>query len=190
MSGECESKPDEEVLVVSYLQLALVFGRIGLLSFGGGLSAWVYREVVARKGWLKETEFLGALTLCQILPGSNVVNLAVYVGRRLRGAAGSLVAVLSLLLPPVVLVILSAQWVRSIAHIDWLHALLEGVAAAAIGMTASVGIRTARVLAATNPWSLCLVLAVFVCVGILRWPLVPVAGVAGLVGVGLAWKLG
>ena len=74
---------------VSLLQIPLLFVRVGLTSFGGGLSAWIYREVVTQRGWLNEEEFLGALTLGHILPGSNVVNLSIYVGYSLKGAIGS-----------------------------------------------------------------------------------------------------
>ena len=129
---------------VSLLQILLLFARIGLTSFGGGLSAWIYREVVTQRGWLKEDEFLGALTLGQILPGSNVVNLSIYVGYRMRGPLGSTIAVCALLVPPMVVIVLLATVFHQFAQVAWLHRFLEGVAAAAIGMTASVGFRTAR----------------------------------------------
>lgn len=175
---------------VSLLQILLLFARVGLTSFGGGLSAWIYREVVTRRGWLKEEEFLGALTLGQILPGSNVVNLSIYVGYRMKGAIGSVVAVTSLLVPPMAVIVLLATVFHEFAQLAWLHRFLEGVAAAAVGMTASVGFRTARALLADQRWPLLLILAVFLAVGVLRWPLVPVAIVAGSVGLVIASRDG
>jgi chromate transporter len=167
---------------VSCLAIAALFARVGLTSFGGGLSAWLYREVVTQRGWLDDGEFLSAMTLGQILPGSNVVNLSVYVGYRMRGVPGSAVAVVALLAPPMVLIVLFTSifsaWLRGAA----VHQFLEGVAAAAVGMTASVGLRTLRTIVATQWWPLALVIAVFVAVGVLRWPLVPVALAAGAVG--------
>ncbi|MFM0176413.1 hypothetical protein [Paraburkholderia sediminicola] len=74
------------------------------------------------------------------------------------------------------------------AQLAWLHEFLEGVAAAAIGMTASVGFRTARSLLAVQRWPLVMIVAVFVAVGVLRWPLVPVAIVAGAAGLYVAWR--
>ncbi|ABE30917.1 chromate transporter family protein [Paraburkholderia xenovorans LB400] len=171
---------------VSLLQILLLFARVGLTSFGGGLSAWIYREVVTQRGWLDEDEFLGALTLGQILPGSNVINLSIYVGYRMKGAIGSTVAVSSLLVPPMVVIVLLATVFHQFAQLAWLHEFLEGVAAAAIGMTASVGFRTARSLLAVRRWPLALIAVVFVAVGVLRWPLVPVALVAGAAGLYLA----
>lgn len=93
---------------VTLLEILLLFARVGLTSFGGGLSAWIYREVVTQRGWLEEDEFLGALTLGQILPGSNVINLSIYVGYRMKGAIGSTVAVSALLVPPMVVIVLLA----------------------------------------------------------------------------------
>ncbi|WP_281664941.1 chromate transporter [Paraburkholderia fungorum] len=174
----------------SLLQILLLFARVGLTSFGGGLSAWIYREVVTQRGWMNEEEFLGALTLGQILPGSNVVNLSIYVGYRMKGASGSVVAVTSLLVPPMGVIVLLATIFHEFSQLAWLHRFLEGVAAAAVGMTASVGLRTARALLADQRWPLVLILAVFLAVGILRLPLVPVAIIVGTVGLVIASRSG
>jgi len=175
---------------VSCVAIALLFGRVGLTSFGGGLSAWLYREVVAQRHWLDEGEFLSAMTLGQILPGSNVVNLSVYVGYRMRGVPGSVVAVVALLAPPMLVIVLFtslfSNWLQGAA----VHRFLEGIAAAAVGMTASVGLRAGRAVVATQRWPLALIVAVFVAVGVLRWPLVPVALVAGVAGLVLAGRAG
>ena len=61
---------------VGLLQIFALFAQIGLTSFGGGLSAWIYQEVVVRRGWLREGEFIAGLTLAQVLPGPNVINIA------------------------------------------------------------------------------------------------------------------
>jgi chromate transporter len=173
---------------VSCWQIARLFARVGLTSFGGGLSAWIYREVVTDRRWLSESEFLGALTLGQVLPGANVVNLAIYIGHRLRGARGSMAAACALTVPPMIVIVLLATALHRITEFTMVHDLLEGLAAAAVGMTVSVGVRTARASFAVHRWSLPLMLAVFLAVGILRWPLVPVAIVVGAAGLLLAWK--
>lgn len=177
------TQPGSPVHEVSCVDIAALFGRVGLTSFGGGLSAWLYREVVTQRGWLDEGEFLSAMTLGQILPGSNVVNLSVYVGYRMRGLPGSVVAVVALLAPPMIVIVLITSafntWIQGAA----VHAFLEGVAAAAVGMTASVGVRAARAVKGGRRWPLVMIVAVFVAVGVLRWPLVPVALVAGTAGV-------
>jgi chromate transporter len=167
---------------VPLVQIIMLFARVGLTSFGGGVSAWIYREVVTERGWLKDEEFLGALTLGQVLPGSNVINVSIYVGYRMRGMVGSVAAVAALLVPPMVVIVLFASVFHRFTQYDVVHRLLEGMAAAAIGMTASVGLRTAKAAIAKQRWPLLLISAVFVAVGVLRWPLVPVAIVAGAMG--------
>lgn len=173
---------------VSCRQLAVLFARVGLTSFGGGLSAWLYREVVTQRDWLDDREFLSAMTLGQILPGTNVVNLAVYVGYRMRGAPGSVVAVVALLAPPMIVIVLLASFLQPLLQMGVVHQFLEGIAAGAVGMSASVGFRAARVSASTQRWPLVMSVAVFVAIGLLRWPLVPVAIAAAMAGLLIAGR--
>jgi len=173
---------------VSLVQIMLLFARIGITSFGGGLSAWMYREVVDRRRWLAEGAFLSGLTLGQILPGANVVNLSVYIGQRLRGGLGSVVAVTSLLLPPMIAVVVLGAVLQHFGDLPWLHDLLEGIAAGAIGLTFSVGLRAARHATSRNRWAPALVLGVFALVGLLRWPMIPVVLAVAPIGVAIAWK--
>jgi chromate transporter len=93
---------------VSLADLIGVFAKIGLLSFGGALSGWMYREIVVRRRWLTEEDFLSGLALGQIMPGANVANLSLYIGQRLRGGMGAAAALLGMLLPPMALVIVLA----------------------------------------------------------------------------------
>src|SRR6185312_16148381 len=79
---------------VSLIDVAGVFLRLGITSFGGGTAGWVHRELVDRRRWLTEETFLTGLTVAQILPGANPVNLALYFGFELRGSAGAAAAAL------------------------------------------------------------------------------------------------
>ena len=71
-----------------------VFGRIGVLSFGGPAAqiALMHRELVEDRRWLEEGDFLRALSLCMLLPGPEAMQLATYAGWRLRGVPGGLIA--------------------------------------------------------------------------------------------------
>ena len=158
---------------VSLATLAATFAKIGLMSFGGALSGWMYREIVQRRHWLGEEEFLSGLALGQIMPGANVANLSLFIGQRLRGGAGALAALVGMLLPPMVLVVLLAAAYLRLGDILWLHRLVGGVAAAAIGLTAMVGIRAARRVE-RRPAPLAVLVAIFLAVGVLHWPMVPV----------------
>src|ERR1700694_1173488 len=82
------SESPAEKPFVPLLSLMGVFSRVGITSFGGSTAAWLYREIVQRRGWLDEDHFITALTLSQVLPGANPVNLSIYVGSQLRGGIG------------------------------------------------------------------------------------------------------
>jgi chromate transporter len=129
---------------VSLPTLVGTFAKIGLLSFGGALSGWMYREIVVRRRWITEEDFLSGLALGQIMPGANVANLSLYIGQRLRGGIGAAAALLGMLLPPMILVIVLAALYQRVADIGWVHRFIGGVAAAAIGLTVMIGIRATR----------------------------------------------
>jgi chromate transporter len=172
---------------VSLAAIALLFARVGITSFGGGLSGWIYQEVVHRRRWLSEDEFFGGLTLSQIMPGVNVINLTLFVGQRLRGAAGTAVALLAFLLPPMVLIILLASIYDRISGIAWVHQALGGIAAAAAGLTVSMGVKAGRGLK-RRPWLGAVLAATFLSIGVLRWPMIPVVLCLAPISVWLVWR--
>src|SRR5262245_43927733 len=90
---------------VALTDLALGFGKVAVLSFGGGLTAWARLVIVEQRRWLEDEEFLSALTFCRVLPGPNQLNMAVYVGARLRGFPGVLAAVFGLWTLPFLIVL-------------------------------------------------------------------------------------
>ena len=161
--------------------------RIGLTSFGGGVSGWMMRMVVHERGWMDEPEFLAGLALCQVFPGINVLNLSIWLGYKLHGGAGALVGALSMLVPPGLVLIALGVGFSHLAGIPAIHAALTGVAAAGVGLTGAMGIRaTSR--SATGIAPILLNAATFAAVALLHWPLVPVAFGCGAIGIALAWR--
>jgi chromate transporter len=165
--------------------LFVLFAKIGATSFGGGISGWMYRDFVDRYRFLNEDEFMSALTISQILPGPNVANLALHIGQKLRGGVGGLVAVLALLVPPMILAVLVSIVLLDLGSIVWIHDFLEGLAASAMGLTASVGMRGLRRSYRLGLWPLGLSISVFIGLFLLKLPLVPV--ILGLALVGLVF---
>jgi chromate transporter len=165
------------------IELFLVFSQLGLSSFGGGLPAWMHRAFVERRGWLGESEFSTALALARIMPGVNVVNLAVLIGRRLQGFAGAIAAVMGLLVGPCLAVVALAMVYRQFAGTIILDAALEGAAASAVGLLIGMGLKSSAhiirkgVMSASRPaqgvGAIVVLAAMFVLVGVLRLPTVP-----------------
>ncbi len=131
----------------SLTTLFLGFAGIGLSSFGGGLTAWVRREVVQRRGWLDDQQFLSGYALSQLVPGATNVNLTVFIGTQLRGIPGALVCFAGLTTPPLVISILLGTayfWMRGMPGGVWVSLALSGMGAVAIGLNLGTGIRLAR----------------------------------------------
>lgn len=127
--------------------LFLGFVGIGLSSFGGGLTAWLRREVVQRRGWLDDQQFLSGYALSQLVPGATNVNLAVFIGTQLRGVPGALVCFAGLTAPPLVIaIILSTVYfsLRGVPGGASVSIALSGMGAVAIGLNLGTGIRLAR----------------------------------------------
>lgn len=172
--------------VVGLGRLFLAFVKISVLSVGGGLSAWIWREMVERRGWLDAPRFARGIALAQIVPGASAVNLAIFVGTSLRGAAGAVVAFAGLvLLPMLVLLVLGALY-GSVRHDPLLQSVLAGMAAAAIGLNVAVGVRLAR-SPSLGPGGAVVALAMVLAVGLLRLPLLPVLAVLGPIALAVAW---
>jgi chromate transporter len=165
--------------------LFVAFLRLGLLSFGGGTDGWVCRDIIERRHWLDDREFLAGVALSRVMPGSGGVNLTVQVGRLLRGGWGAVVAVLGLLAGPLLVVIGLATLYARVAGSPAVHAVLTGVAAAAIGLTLATGLKLAwRSDRSIAP--LAVTLATVLAIGVLRWPMVPVILGLAPVSIGLA----
>jgi len=171
----------------SIADIFLVFFRIGLLSFGGGLSGWVFREVVLLRGWLDEDEFMSGLAMGQMLPGANITNLAVYIGQKLRGALGAAAAFMGLLSGPFFAVIALAGVYVLLRRYAYFAPAMDGVAASAIGLMFIVAGRGVR-RAARHPTALAALIATFVGVGLLHLSLPLVAAGVGTLSVIAAWR--
>ncbi len=125
------------------------FAAIGLSSFGGGLTAWARREVVQRRGWMDDQQFLSGYALSQLVPGATNVNLAVFIGTHLRGASGALACFVGLTAPPLVIMLIAGAVYFAMPKGDapggnTLSVALTGMGAVAIGMNLGTGIRLAQ----------------------------------------------
>jgi len=161
------------------------FFWLGVTSFGGNTAAWLYHRIVRRRHWVTDAEFLSGVALGRTMPGSGGVNLTVLVGQRLGGGRGALAAVVALLSGPLVIVLALAIGYEKVGWNPALHAVLDGIAAAAIGLTFATGLTLLRWRRA-EIGPLTITLATVLCVGVLRWPMVPVVLCLAPISIGLA----
>ena len=170
---------------------ALFFGfsSVGLSGFGGVLP-FARRMLVEDKGWLSAEEFNTQLGLCQFLPGPNVINLAVVVGKRYGGLAGACVAPLGLLLGPFLIVLLLALAYDTWGELPRVQGLLRGIAAVGVGLLFAMAWRMGMAIRQKPlfwPFTGLTVIAI----ALLRWPM-PLVMIAGLLLAGgvAYWTLG
>lgn len=132
--------------MIATAELFRCFGRIGLLSFGGPAAqiALMHRELVERRRWLEETQFMRALSFCMLLPGPEAMQLATYAGWRLRGTFGGLVAGLLFVLPGAVVVLGLAMGYVLWGHLPLVEAAFVGVKAAVVVIVIEALLRIAR----------------------------------------------
>jgi chromate transporter len=158
---------------ISLPSLMVLFLHIGLTSFGGSTMAWMHRELVERRKLLDDHSFMTGLTISQILPGANPVNLAIYLGGQVRGRVGAAVAVFGIVFPAFCVILFMGFLYRTYAEYELTHVVLGGVAAAGVGATLAMGVKLAnRVMIQLIPTAIAIF--TFVVIGVLRWPLVPV----------------
>lgn len=118
----------------SFAEARKVWWRIGLLSFGGpaGQIALIHREVVELRNWIEEREFLHALNFCMLLPGPEAMQLATYIGWRLHGLRGGLVAGLLFVLPGAAVMLALSALYSVFGKIAFVENLFWGVKAAVL----------------------------------------------------------
>jgi chromate transporter len=167
----------------------LGFSSVGLSGFGGVLP-FARRMLVEERQWMTAEEFNAQLGLCQFLPGPNVINLAVVVGKRYGGLAGAILAPLGLLAGPLVIVLLLALLYDRYGGLSQAQGMLRGIAAVGCGLLFTMAWRMGMALKdplVFLPFTALTVTAI----AFMRWPM-PLVMVAGLIlSGGLAyWRLG
>ena len=174
---EDEPRPQPKSLT----DLFLSFTLLALQGFGGVLAV-VQRELVEKKRWMTREQFIEDWAVAQIMPGPNVVNLAMMIGGRHFGLPGALAALMGMLCAPLVIVLLLATLYGSVADNATAQNALRGMGAVAAGLIAATGIKLIGALDKNAMGKgLCLGLAAltFVAIALLRLPLLWVLPVIG-----------
>jgi chromate transporter len=162
-------------------ELFLGFLSIGARSFGGVLP-WAYRAMIEERRWLTQADFAETIGLCQFLPGPNIGNASIVLGKRWFGLKGAIVAFLGLFALPFV-------WVMAlgILYLEWaghpvIRAVVTGVGATGAGLFMGTSIKLGRAIV-KKPAALVLIAGCFLSVGIGRMPLLIVMPLAAALGV-------
>jgi len=162
-------------------ELFMGFFWIGARSFGG-VMPWAYRTMVEERRWLTHADFTETIGLCQFLPGPNIGNASIVLGKRWFGIRGAVVAFLGLFALPylwvLTLAVLYTHWVAR----PLVSAVVTGAGAAGAGLFIATAVKLGRPIAG-KPAAVALVAGCFVLVAIARVSLVIVVPIALAVGV-------
>jgi chromate transporter len=182
-------EPEALASPASLHELFFAFNRLALQGFGGVLPV-AQRELVERQRWLTKEQFVEMLAISQVLPGPNVVNLALMFGDRMFGLRGAIAALGGMMLAPLVIVLALTVLYAEFAQYPMVTGALRGMGAVAAGLVMSTGIKLLGTLKRN-------VMGLPICIGFgaltliatawLRLPLVGVILGLGTLAVAVAW---
>ena len=125
-----------------YLQLLWSFFQVGLFSIGGGYAAvpLIKEQVVEHYGWMTMAQFTDIITISEMTPGPVAINSATFVGMRIAGIAGAVIATLGCILPSCVIVLILAYFYFRYQNVSIVQGILGGLRPAVVALIASAGL--------------------------------------------------
>ncbi len=158
--------------------------KLGFISFGGpaGQIAIMHEELVERRRWIGEAPFLHALNFCMLLPGPEAQQLATYIGWRLHGVWGGVMAGALFVVPAAILLWLLSWLYMSGGDVPWIAAIFYGLQPAVIAIVATAVLRIGgRALKNSVMWAIAGL--AFVAIFYLKIPFVLIIGAAAVLGI-------
>ena len=170
-------------MMVSTSEMIRVFGRIGLLSFGGPAAqiALMHRELVEERTWLTEAQFLRALSFCMLLPGPEAMQLATYAGWKQRGIMGGLIGGGLFVIPGAIVIAILALAYGAYGSLPWMQAVFLGVKATVVIIVIEALIKVSK-RALTSSKHLIIAVLAFVALFAFAVPFPIVIAIAAIAG--------
>lgn len=128
-----------------YWKLFTIFAKIGAFTIGGGVAMipLIEREIVDKNKWLSDEEFMDMISIAQSVPGLIAVNVAIFIGHKLGGLKGSIIATVGSVLPPFIIILLVAAAFTSVRGNETVEAIFKGIRPAVVALIAAPVIRMA-----------------------------------------------
>ena len=162
------------------------FLKIGMFTFGGGYAMLplIEQELITKRKWIEQKEFLDLLTLAQSVPGPIAVNTSVFVGYKVRGFGGAVAALLGSVLPSFVIILVIAIFFTDIRHNPVVDAAFKGMRPAVVELIIGPVISLARGM----HWIMFIVIAAAaLAIWWLDWS--PIYVLVTAAAIGIAWEL-
>ncbi|NLZ39510.1 MAG: chromate transporter [Firmicutes bacterium] len=166
------------------LQLYLAFAKMGFFSIGGGyvMLSLIENEIINARGWLTSAEFVDILAISEMTPGPIAINSATFIGYRVAGVMGSIIATIGVITPSILLVLLAATLFKRFYQNSWVQAAFSGLRPAVIGLIAGAAIFITRTALIDLP-SIIIALGAFLLLILTRLHPIAVLAFSALAGV-------
>lgn len=168
---------------MNLLDIYLSFAKVGLFTFGGGYAMLplIESDIIQKRGWLSMAEFTDIVGIAEVTPGPIAVNSATFVGYKLAGIIGGLVATLGVITPSVIIVLTLAALIKKYERTTALNRIKSGMRPAVAGLVAAAAISVARV-SIVEPRALIVSAAAAVMVFVAKFNPILVLGICGILG--------
>lgn len=115
--------------VKQYLEIFFTFAKIGVMTFGGGMTMLpiLQREIIDNKGWADEAELMDYYALSQCTPGIIAVNVSTFIGQNLKGIPGGILATLGVIFPSLVIISILAGVITNFSHLEVVRSAFAGI---------------------------------------------------------------
>ena len=116
-------------MMKSFLEIFLTFAKIGVMTFGGGMTMLpiLQREIIDNKGWANEEELMDYYALSQCTPGIIAVNISTFIGQKLKGIIGGILATLGVVFPSLVIITILAGVITNFSHLGVVQDAFAGI---------------------------------------------------------------
>ncbi len=179
-----------------YIQLFLSFIQIGVFSIGGGYAAMplIQNQVVERHAWLTMSEYTDLITIAEMTPGPIAVNSATFVGIRIAGVGGAIIATFGCILPSCIIVSLLAYVYYKYKGVAALQSVLSSLRPAVVALIAAAGLSILHLVlfggstiqfANVNWFGAGIFLIAFLILRKWKWNPILVMSLCGVAGLGL-----
>lgn len=148
------------------LAILLSMLKIGCFAFGGGYAiiALLEDEFISRRGWIDKDEFLDVVAIAESTPGPIAINVATYIGYKLKGMLGAIVATVGMCLPSFVIMYLVSLFYQQFMSISLVGAAFRGIQICVVYLIASAGL---KVLKRMKKTAINIIVFSFTCIGML-----------------------
>ncbi len=138
-----------------YLKILIIFFKIGLFTIGGGYAMipLIENEIVVKRDWISKEDFLDLLAISQSAPGVMAINIAIFIGYRLKGIRGSLASTLGVALPSFIIILSIALFFHNFKENQIVEKIFKGIRPGVVALIAAPTFNMAK-LAKINRYTI------------------------------------